>query len=87
MLTGLDAPVDQPVRQPVGALLELGERALGPAAAQGDACRHLVRHGFPQVGEVERADGRRRRHRSLMLCAEQRWAILAWADRGLRDGA
>ena len=42
VLAGLDASVDQPVRQPVGPLLELGEGALGPATAQGDPCGHLV---------------------------------------------
>ncbi len=71
MLTRRDAMVDEPVRQPVGAFLELGIGALRATTAQGDARGHLVGHRFPQVGQVERAGGRRRRHRSLMLCAER----------------
>jgi len=65
---------DEPVGQPVGALLELGIGALGATTAQGDAIGHLVGYCFPQVGQVERAGGRGRRHGSLMLCGD--WAGL-----------
>ena len=87
MLAGLHTAVEQPVRQPVGALLELGEGALRVATAQGHALGHLVGHRFPQVGQVERADGRRCRHRVLMLCADRAGLISVGPIGALGHGA
>jgi hypothetical protein len=71
MLIRPDAMVDQPVRQPVGALLKVGIGALHRRNSAGRRAGHLVCHRFPRGRPSERADGRTRRHMFLTLCGHR----------------